>query len=284
MKRWKAILLLCVVCFIASCGGVNNSAAQNLTKNTMIPIPDEEPEFVVSPLLEQKTFSADDGTVLAEYSYQLVTMSLGNPEELSADAEERAEQVVGSFNERMESRLSDAMSVGQELGDMAESAYESEMLPVAYSDEATASVVRQGQIYSIRVDSSSFTGGAHPNSYTDSYLFDVVLGQFIDPAQVADDPVAFQTGAAKLLLEKAKELDTDVQSGYYPEYEDVIAHWYDGTVLFDKEGMTVVYSPYVLGPYALGTVELKVSYQEIEDLLGPGGQERLGIGSTEEAE
>ena len=48
--------------------------------------------------------------------------------------------------------------------------------------------------------------------------------------------------------------------------------------------MTVVYSPYVLGPYALGTVELKVSYQEIEDLLGPGGQERLGIGSTEEAE
>ena len=46
----------------------------------------------------------------------------------------------------------------------------------------------------------------------------------------------------------------------------------------------VVYSPYVLGPYALGTVELKVSYQEIEDLLGPGGQERLGIGSTEEAE
>ena len=277
-------ILLCVVCFIASCGGVNNSAAQNLTKNTMIPIPDEEPEFVVSPLLEQKTFSADDGTVLAEYSYQLVTMSLGNPEELSADAEERAEQVVGSFNERMESRLSDAMSFGQELGDMAESAYESEMLPVAYSDEATASVVRQGQIYSIRVDSSSFTGGAHPNSYTDSYLFDVVLGQFIDPAQVADDPVAFQTGAAKLLLEKAKELDTDVQSGYYPEYEDVIAHWYDGTVLFDKEGMTVVYSPYVLGPYALGTVELKVSYQEIEDLLGPGGQERLGIGSTEEAE
>ena len=76
MKRWKAILLLGVVCFIASCGGVNNSAAQNLTKNTMIPIPDEEPEFVVSPLLEQKTFSADDGTVLAEYSYQLVTMSL----------------------------------------------------------------------------------------------------------------------------------------------------------------------------------------------------------------
>lgn len=48
-------------------------------------------------------------------------------------------------------------------------------------------------------------------------------------------------------------------------------------MLFDSEGMTVVYSPYELGPYALGTVELKVGYDELTELLGPGGLERLGL-------
>ena len=53
------------------------------------------------------------------------------------------------------------------------------------------------------------------------------------------------------------------------------------TVLFDGEGMTVVYSPYELGPYAMGTVELKASYEELAQLLGPGGLERLGLAEEE---
>ena len=173
--------------------------------------------------------------------------------------------------------MQDAVSFSQELGDMARNAYESGYFTLAYADEASASGVRQGQIYSIRINSYSYSGGAHPNSYTDSYLFDLKLGQFIDPAQVADDPVAFQKGAAELLLEKAQEQDEDVRAGFYPEYADVISRWYEGTVLFDSEGMTVVYSPYELGPYALGTVELKVGYDELTELLGPGGLERLGL-------
>lgn len=40
--------------------------------------------------------------------------------------------------------------------------------------------------------------------------------------------------------------------------------------------MTVVYSPYELGPYAMGSVELFLSYSQLGDLLGEGGLERLG--------
>ena len=287
MKRWKAILLVCIVCVIAACGSVNNSPAQSMqsmAKNTMLPPPDEEPEYVVSPLVEERRYSADDGTILAECSYQLVTMTVSNTDELSADTAAQAEKVVENFNERMDERLRDSLSFSQELDEMAKDAYQDGFLMNAYSDMSSATAVLQGRVYSIRVDSSSYTGGAHPNSYTDSYLFDLDLGRFIDPAQVADDPVAFQTGAAELLLEKAKEQGEDVQAGYYPEYAEVISHWYDGSVLFDTEGMTVVFSPYVLGPYAMGTVELKVGYDEITDLLGPGGLERLGIAESDEAE
>ena len=290
MKRWKAILLVSIVCIMAACGSVNNSPAENMqsmqgtVKNTMLPPPGEEPEYVLSPLLEEKSYSADDGTVLAECSYQLATLSVSNSDELSPDTAAKAEQAAENFNERMNKRLTDSLAFSQELEEMAADAYKDGFLMAAYSDTASASAVLQGRIYSIRVDCSSYTGGAHPNSYTDSYLFDLDLGQFIDPAQVADDPVAFQAGAAELLLEKAQEQEEDIRAGYYPEYAEVIFHWYDGSVLFDGEGMTVVFSPYVLGPYAMGTVELKVSYDEIKDLLGPGGLERLGMGDSQEAE
>ena len=284
MKRWKAILLACLLCAAAACGGANNAAnvvVQDTIKNTLLLQPETEPEYELTPLVEEKTYTAEDGTVLAECACTLLELSVSNPEELSEDAAQQAQQTAENFNERMKKRLQEAAAFGEELGNMARGVYEDGHLDYAYRNEIRMSARLQGRIYSIRVSSSGYTGGAHPNSYTDSYLFDLKLGQFIDPAQVADDPVAFQKGAAELLLEKAGEQDEEVRAGYYPEYAEVITNWYEGTVLFDSAGMTVVYSPYELGPYALGTVELQVGYDELAELLGPGGLARLGLAETE---
>ena len=284
MKRWKAILLACLLCTAAACGGANNAAnvvVQDTIKNTLLLQPDTEPEYQLTPLVEEKTYTAEDGTVLAECGYTLLELSISNPEELSENAAQQARQTAENFNDRIEKRLQDAAAFGEELGNMARGVYEDGHLDYAYTNQIQMSAQLQGRIYSIRVSSSGYTGGAHPNSYTDSDLFDLKLGQFIDPAQVADDPVAFQKGAAELLLAKAEEQDEAVRAGYYPEYAEVISNWYEGTVLFDSEGMTVVYSPYELGPYALGTVELKVGYDELAELLGPGGLVRLGLAEEE---
>ena len=284
MKRWKAVLLAALLCLAAACGSVGNNnltMSQSAVKNTLLLPSEAEPVYEITPVNEEKTYTAEDGTVLANTSYQVLAMSVSNLEELSETGAGKARLVVEHFNQRMDKRLSDASAYGMELKEMAEDAYASGFLANAYSDSVRAEAALQGRLYSIRFSSSSYSGGAHPNSYTDSYLFDLDMGQYIDPAQVADDPVAFQTGAAELLLEKAQEQDEEVRAGYYPEYADVISHWYDGTVLFDSEGMTVVFSPYELGPYAMGTVELKLSYEEIGDLLGPGGLARLGQAAQE---
>ena len=279
MKRWKGLLLACLLC-AAACGGAN-SANQNMAmRSALLPL-DTKPEYELTPLVEEKRYTAEDGTFLAECRYELPRLSVGNEEELSEDTAQQARQTVERFNERMDRRLRDAEAFGQELRDMAEDAHEAGFFTLAYTVELSASAARQGRLCSIRLEDYSYSGGAHPNSYTDSYLFDLELGQFIDPAQVADDPVAFQQGAAELLLEKAREQDADVQAGFYPEYAETITHWYEGTVLFDGEGMTVVYSPYELGPYALGTVELRADYRELAELLGPGGLERLGLTAAE---
>ena len=49
-------------------------------------------------------------------------------------------------------------------------------------------------------------------------------------------------------------------------------------MLFDQEGILVVFSHYVLGPYAMGTVELRLDYEQLAELVGAGGMARLGIG------
>ena len=93
---------------------------------------------------------------------------------------------------------------------------------------------------------------------------------------IADKPEEFRTGAAALLVEKAEALE-EYQPGYWSDYADIIARWNEGTVLFDEEGMLAVYSPYLLGPYAMGEVELRLGYDELAELIGPGGLERLGV-------
>ena len=49
-------------------------------------------------------------------------------------------------------------------------------------------------------------------------------------------------------------------------------------MLFDGDGMLAVYSPYLLGPYSMGEVELRLTYEELAELAGPGALEHLGMG------
>ena len=48
--------------------------------------------------------------------------------------------------------------------------------------------------------------------------------------------------------------------------------------------MLVIFSRYELGPYSMGSVELRLSYEELADLVGPGGMARLGLGAEEPGE
>ena len=50
---------------------------------------------------------------------------------------------------------------------------------------------------------------------------------------------------------------------------------------FTGEGMEVLYSPYGLGPYVIGEVELSLSWEALEPLIGPSGMARLGQGERE---
>lgn len=283
MKKAIAALLSAGLCLASACGAGRENTAPMPDRNTAQVPEYQEPDYRFDAVTTAERIEAEDGTILARYSYQILSMSVSNLEKLSPEVQEAVERSVENFNKCMGDLLDRSLESGRELGNSAQELYEDEASFKAFPfyDETSIDSVVTGQIVSVRVDNASYAGGAHPGSYTSSYLFDLSVGQFIDASQIAEDPLAFQTGVAELLVEKAEALGEEYTAGYWENYRDIIRTWNEGTVLFSQEGMTVVYSPYELGPYAMGAVELFASYDELAELLGPGGLAHLGVGAEE---
>lgn len=276
-KTSAAALLAACLTLLTACAGTGDARGSALAAEVY-----QLPVYSFDTMTAEERFTAEDGTELAYYSYQLQSMAVENLKKLSPEDREAAERNAENFNEKMNDLLDKSVEIGRQMGANAQTVPGSAGLP--YYDVTVSESVLCGQIVSVRMDNTSYSGGAHPNSYTNSYLFDLATGQFIDPIQVADDPETFRAGAADLLVEAAEAREEDLL-GYWPDYRGILERWNEGAALFGPEGLTVVYSPYELGPYAMGAVELAVPYGELADLLGPGGLERLGLkAETEETE
>lgn len=269
MKRKFACLALCMILTLTACG----APAEPETVY-------EEPVYEFDTVSAREEFTAGDSVKVMTYSYQFLQMSVPNLAAVSPEERTLVEKSMETFNGKMNSLLKGAVEQGSELADVAREAYEQGYNGYEYSDEATAGGYRCGDIISVWVESYSYLGGAHGNSGTSSYLFDLSLGRFVDPLQIADDPETFRTGAAELLIAEA-EADAENLPGYWSDYRDIISHWNEGAVIFDRIGMTAVYSPYEIGPFAMGTVELTLSYDELASLLGEGGLRKLGVSESE---
>lgn len=270
--RQMISLLLAGMLLLAACSA---SGAE-----TMEPAAEyEEPRYRFEDLTAKETFTAEDGTEIASYDYRLFTLAVDNLEALSPEDLAAAERNVESFNLRAREVLEDSVAYGREVAAMAEEIWaDTDVWPAGYEDGTVAQGYMGGEIICVRTDTWGYTGGAHGYSYTTGYTFDLSTGQFIDPVQLADDPAAFQKGAAELLIEKADSGESGSRPGdYWDDYQEIIRSWSGGVTLFDENGMVVVYAPYELGPYAIGEVSLHLRYEEIAGLLGPGGLARLGV-------
>lgn len=284
-KNLLALLAACTVA-LSGCAGMAISDPVPLAETARsMPAPEaaeefEEPEYEVVPLSSSSQVRTEDETVVAIYNYQTILLNLHNEGAVSPEDEASAQRNMEAFNSKMRAVLGELTEQGGAFGEDALTAYEEfGPLSAAYEDDADMGAEFCGDIISVILHRVSYTGGAHPNRYAASYLFDLASGQFIDPTQIAEDPEAFRAGAAELLLEKADAHPE--RDAFWQDYADVIAHWNEGTVQFDGEGMHVIYSPYGLGPYVLGDVELSLTWEELEPLIGSSGMERLGRGAAE---
>ena len=102
MKRWKVVFLVFLLGMTAACGSTNHAAdmaVPDAVKSTLLLPPDPEPEFELTPLSEERSYTAEDGTVVAECSYQLVTMRVSNADELSPETAAQAERAARAYKD-----------------------------------------------------------------------------------------------------------------------------------------------------------------------------------------
>jgi hypothetical protein len=137
-------------------------------------------------------------------------------------------------------------------------------------------LVRAGTSGVITRHISSYTGGAHPNWTETSYVLDLEKSRQIRLAELFT-----RTGLAALRTLTDRELrnfstaagepipaGTPLSNGVY--FENSVAPSED--FYPTEKGLTFQWDPYEIAPYAVGGVEITLSWQELADLFGPEGK------------
>jgi hypothetical protein len=126
------------------------------------------------------------------------------------------------------------------------------------------------RLLSLVRDEYTFAGGAHPNSASTALLFDKRAGREVDA--LVPTASAKLDGALCDALKRAKaerggvELDGDTWT--CPKWKDAQAALAPGAR--DKAaGLTFLFSPYEVGPYAEGGYEVTLPAATFRDALAP---------------
>lgn len=301
MKKVLSLLLcLSLVLALSGCGAQQPNAPIEST-------PPEEDSAAEStalhfalgePLTYDEQYTADDGTVLLDVSFELPQLELrtdsGTLYELpitanTADTQPREVAVRDKFNAEMAHEFDTRKENIKEILDMAREHYEmtepefltywSNYLEEFSIDEC---YLTDG-LLSLRCTASSYYGGAHPYSGTYTRNFDLTSGEFLtlDLLDFAPSDITAlgETLTHTLALYILDEIDEEGLASEY--YEDYYSYIFDlaanANFYFTGEGMTVIFDAYVIAPYASGAQEFTVPYYVFYNALDSHTQSLLDV-------
>lgn len=121
-------------------------------------------------------------------------------------------------------------------------------------------------LFSFRIDSESFTGGAHPNSSTEFFVIDTRSGHSLSTKDIISDTSRF-----KEVLEE--EFRKEKGMNQQQSFADRGFYINDGDFLLnDNIGLTdtsilIHFNPYEIAPYSEGATTLEISKESIGKLL-----------------
>ena len=282
MKKFAALLALCLLLSAAGCGGAAAPAATPAPAEetaspapTDVPVPEETPaesakgQIITEIRRESETFLDDDGiTELLSYASALpvVTIPGNRAAEEKINAALRAEQELFVNGDPDLDGLSGTESflaaAGEDLAWRRSEGFDGEFYP--YAMERAAVVSRSdARVLTITFSDYYYSGGAHGGTAIWSMNFDAATGEQISITDLAEDTDAFLSGCVQRLWETSRDGDhAGYIDAYYPGYEDSLPGllrdqlWY-----FSEEGLTVVANQYEIAPYAAGPIELTVPYE-----------------------
>lgn len=314
MRRIFTLLMVLSLCVLTACGSqpdrpdvaVSYSAQSDESERSTgfyasaspkFSAPNHKAKFEIEPPfsygvvddLHEKTVTAEDGTVLASYRYQIPTLQVQDEDgqDLSDNSDpdvQKALKVATAFNTGTAELLSKSDFDG--LIEMAKEDYSwqqetEEGFFSQYTDEMTYSIYQTDRFISVLANFYWYTGGAHGNSGTTSYNFDLENGTFFDPMAFTDDPQAMTKAVTAKLIELARERaadgDAKPEEYFWPDYADILSEWESRTVYFTEDGYHVIFASYDIACYAAGAQEFTITTDFLKPYLNDYGRAILGL-------
>lgn len=279
---------------LAACGAAapDGDAAPSKTENL---------SFAVVTEVYEDSYTAGDGTTLLREYYAVPYLELrteaGKKYEPSASASNTAAllppevRVRDAFNAKMEEALAALRSESSEMAQSAKEYYdligESAGSFGCWANELRMESFRQteGGLVSVLAKGYSYYGGAHPNTYTRSWNFDLSTGEFLTIDDLAD-PEGDLDGrslAERVYWELSEQVrEQELDKGYFDDYDSYLRDFSSFAVLnFTEDGLRVTFDPYIIAPYAAGEQVFTVPYSAFYNALNDRGRLLLDVPQEE---
>ena len=273
MKRQLLSGLLALVLVMTGCSGAGSPAGTKEAETTQETTQEAESDGV-RPLFKLQSHSRmeeKDDTVIASGSYDTVSLT-----EETIIENFYLNQAIGVENSMIEEKYEKTFSEIKEAAEnaMAEQREDSEGFP-AGNMEGTIIPVRCDQEVLSFYDMTSlyYPGAAHGSVGYSGYNFKTATGEKITLADVFKDPASLKPVVAKYLRAKADGSPIE-------DAEDSLQYYFDEgmddlTWVIDQDGVTFLFAPSDIAPYAMGTLEAKISFDGEPSLFtgnyGPSG-------------
>lgn len=214
----------------------------------------------VSIVEDKKVWSTEDkSTQLLEVRKSIVTIENSGFDALQSALQERWNGITGDYQENIDMAREDYNGRAEEDKMFFGGYTITEQPQLARSDSS---------VISFRVFHGDYSGGAHDNYVYGGVTFDVKTGKELQLVDILNNPEGFYDEAAKYLANRLEEDYNDMLFADYKDYvagtfgEDREVNWY-----FNAAGIAISYSPYEIGPYAAGTIEVTLPYSEFSQYI-----------------
>ena len=221
---------------------------------------------------QQKDWHSDDGSkwLMHAETQQLQVEIPGNDaaaQKINDWSEAEAADVWKS-GEEMASEAADYIKESAEYATDYQNDYTDSY---CYSRFMTYSVMRaDAQVISLESLDNSYFGGVHGNYYYEGTTFDTMTGEKLKIQDIVTDMPSFRQQATK-------DIDKYLQENYsdelFEDYQDTVEQIWESEDGFNwylnESGIMVIFNPYAVGPFAMGSVTVPLPYSSYASFLNP---------------
>ena len=257
--------------------------------------------FTKEHLTKEVEYKADDGTVLLIEKYDLPQLEVRTsadevytPPVSNAAVDVPQEYAAAlAFNAEMQHAADALDASAQEALAMAREHYagldeEQCAYWANYAEELIVdSICRHYGLVSVWGVGYSNYGGAHGWESIRAWSFDLTTGEFLTldglDAQPSTDSALGESLTHTLAMAVLEQIDAQGLSEYY--FEDYASYIFDlaanASFYFNDKGMTIVFDPAVIAPYAASAQKFEIPYSHFYNALDSHTQSLLNVPQDE---